>query len=249
MDLKDKWKSFGKNTGKAFSNLGKTIGKTAKVVFNDEDNNIDADGDTELGNAWRETGKSFGRAGKSLGKAAQGTAQEVFDEDEESSQNKRIILLNGPSSSGKTTLASLLQIMIQEKRNEHYRVLSIDDFMKISTSETIYEDDVYDASFAMNQRIIDDIKDCPGIIIVHVITSERIFNELKRILEPYKLLLVHVDCPLEELKKREIDRGDRCIGSAESSYTYLYPQNGYDLTVNTHTNTTKECAELIYKRI
>ena len=83
MALKDKWKKFGKNTGSAFSNFGKAIAKTAKVAFTDDENCLEENGHSELGNAWRETGKSFGEAGKSLGKAAQGTAQKVVGEDEE----------------------------------------------------------------------------------------------------------------------------------------------------------------------
>ena len=76
--LKPKWKAFGKDTGKAFKNFGKSIGKTAKVVFADEESKKEENGHTELSNAWRETGKSFGQAGKSLGKAAQGTGQKIL---------------------------------------------------------------------------------------------------------------------------------------------------------------------------
>lgn len=85
MALKDKWKKTGKDTGKAFGNFGKAMGKTAKTVFADEENKVEENGHTEVSNAWRETGKSFGEAGKSLGKALQGTGQKAFgakDEDE-----------------------------------------------------------------------------------------------------------------------------------------------------------------------
>ena len=51
--------------------------------------------------------------------------------------SKQIILLNGPSSSGKSTLSKHLQSLIAEKRGEQYAIASIDDFMKISTEETI----------------------------------------------------------------------------------------------------------------
>ena len=77
MALKKKWKRFGQDTGKAFTNFGKSVAKTAKVVFADDTNVREENGKTELTNAWAETGKSFGKAGKSLGKAAQGTAQKV----------------------------------------------------------------------------------------------------------------------------------------------------------------------------
>ena len=69
MALKDEWKNTGKNTGKAFANFGKALGKTMKTVFTDDENMIESNGHTEVSNAWRETGKAFGSAGKSFGKA------------------------------------------------------------------------------------------------------------------------------------------------------------------------------------
>ena len=83
MALKDKWKKAGKDTGKAFGSFGKAMGKTAKVVFADDENKKEENGHTELSNAWRETGKGFGQAGKSLGKAAQGTGQKILDVEKE----------------------------------------------------------------------------------------------------------------------------------------------------------------------
>lgn len=69
MALKDEWKSTGKNTGKAFANFGKALGKTMKSIFSEDENMIESNGHTEVSNAWRETGKAFGSAGKSFGKA------------------------------------------------------------------------------------------------------------------------------------------------------------------------------------
>ena len=57
---------------------------------------------------------------------------------------KQIILLNGPSSSGKSTLAKTLQKLIEEKRNEKFRIVSIDDFLKMTAEDAIYEDDVFE---------------------------------------------------------------------------------------------------------
>ena len=41
MGLKDKWKNTGKNTGTAFGNFGKALGKTMKTVFTDEENKVE----------------------------------------------------------------------------------------------------------------------------------------------------------------------------------------------------------------
>ena len=54
---------------------------------------------------------------------------------------------------------------------------------------------------------------------------------------------------LEIIQKREQERKDRCPGSAEASYTYLYPKKGYDLTVDTHFMTAMECANRIWDGI
>ena len=82
MALKDKWKETGKNTGRAFANFGKALGKTMKVAFTDDEIMIEATAHTETANAWRETGKAFGQAGKSFGQAAEGTVDKACGEEE-----------------------------------------------------------------------------------------------------------------------------------------------------------------------
>ena len=162
---------------------------------------------------------------------------------------KQIILLNGPSSSGKSTLAKILKELIEEKRNEKYEIISIDDFLKMTTEDVIYEDDVFEISCALCEKVLEDLKMNHGAIIDHVITSERIFNQLKDRLSLYHLHLIHVTCPLEILRKREEARKNRCLGSAESSYEYLFPKDGYDLTVDTYAMTAIECSVKIIEEL
>lgn len=92
MALKDEWKSTGKNTGKAFANFGKALGKTMKSIFTDDENMIESNGHTEVSNAWRDTGKAFGNAGKSFGKAMgdtfTGSDEEPKEKAEEKSEEK-----------------------------------------------------------------------------------------------------------------------------------------------------------------
>lgn len=162
---------------------------------------------------------------------------------------KQIILLNGPSSSGKSTLAKNIQALIDNKRNEKYEVVSIDDFMKVPIDETIYEDDVFEISGDLCEKVLEVLETSSGAIVDHVITSERIFIQFKEMLSQYRIHLVHVTCPLEVLLKREQERRNRCPGTAESSYTYLFPKDGYDITVDTHSMTTAECSNIIYGKI
>ena len=56
---------------------------------------------------------------------------------------------------------------------------------------------------------------------------------------------VQVTCSLETLKKREKERGNRFPGSAEASFRYLYPKEGYDLQINSEESTPKASAETI----
>lgn len=162
---------------------------------------------------------------------------------------KQIILLNGSSSAGKSTLAKALQALIADKRKERYEIVSIDDFLEMTTDEVIYEEDVYEISGQLCEKVMQVLNANQGVIIDHVITSERIFEQLKEMLRSHRLWMVHVTCPLEIIQKREQERKDRCPGSAEASYTYLYPKEGYDLTVDTHFMTISECADRILERV
>ena len=161
----------------------------------------------------------------------------------------QIILLNGPSSSGKSTLSKTLQALIWEKMSLHYEVVSIDDFMKTDPMETIYEDDVFEISGDLCDHVLERMKESSGVIIDHVITSERIYQKLKNAMEDYTLFEVHVDCSLEILKKREQERKDRCPGSAEASATYLFPKDGYDLTVDSGLRSAEENARIIFEAL
>ena len=161
----------------------------------------------------------------------------------------QVILLNGPSSSGKSTLSRALQELIRENRSEKYEVVSIDDFMKSDPMETIYEDDVYAISGDLCERVLEILRTGSGVMIDHVITSERIFRQLREMLSAYPFRMIHITCPVEVLRERERARGDRCSGSAEASAEYLYPRDGYDLTVDTGTKSPQENALSVFEKM
>ena len=163
--------------------------------------------------------------------------------------NRQAILLNGPSSSGKSTLAAALKALILEKCGEPYEVVSIDDFMKCSPMETIYEDDVYEISGDLCEKALELLRSGRGVIIDHVITSRRIYDQLGDMLRPYPVRPVRVTCPLRILRKRELERRDRCPGSAEASARYLYPKKGYELSVSTESLPPSENAAKILEKV
>lgn len=162
---------------------------------------------------------------------------------------KKIILLNGASSSGKSTLARNLKKIIRDKKKGEYGIISIDDFLEMNIEENIYEDDVYDISLNLCQKAIEELNLKDGIIIDHVITSERIYNQLIENLKLYDIYSINVTCPLDELEKRECKRKNRCLGSARESYKYLFPKEGYYLSVDTYLFSIQECALKIINSI
>lgn len=163
--------------------------------------------------------------------------------------DKQIILLNGPSSSGKSTLSKALQSLIKTNFGKQFDIISIDDFLKMSTSDTIYEDDVFAISHDMCQKVLDVLAHSPGVIIDHVITSERIFIQLQEMLLEHPIHKVLVTCPVDVLLERERTRKNRCIGSAAASREYLYPKTGYDITVDTYCHNPEECAVMICRSL
>ena len=165
------------------------------------------------------------------------------------SSGRQVILLNGPSSSGKSTLAGELQALIKARKAEDYQVVSIDDFMETDPMETMYEDDVWAIAGDLCDWVLDILASGSGVIIDHVITSERIFRQLKEMLYAYPLRTVHITCPPEILAERERARGDRCPGSAAASAQYLYPRDGYDLTVDTGMKSARENALAIAETV
>lgn len=156
-----------------------------------------------------------------------------------------IILLNGPSSSGKSTLAKELKKSIYDVFGYDYEIVSIDDFLNMSPDRTIYEEDVYEISKQLCDKAVAIYNKGMGVIIDHVITSQRIYNNMMESFNQFKVMKICVTCPVEELRRREKERGDRCAGSAEASMEYLYPKKDYDLTVDTYALSCEENARII----
>ena len=173
-----------------------------------------------------------------------------------SSMNKgKIIWLNGVSSSGKSTLVNELQ----KRLPNPYFCIAQDTFTDIIAPwftgffNGINADDLWYTAIEAMYHTIKLYSDLGNNVIVdHVVLDQddgkeqRYFNECMKILRGYPLMLVKVTCPLEELKLREIKRGDRDIGNSEGQVKQgLYPLDGYDIAVDTYANTTAECADMI----
>ena len=82
MSLKDSWKEAGKDLGKSFTGLGKSIVKAVEIgadkIAGDEEG---AEKKTaELKETWKDTADNFDRASDSFGDAVADTGKKVSDE-------------------------------------------------------------------------------------------------------------------------------------------------------------------------
>ena len=161
----------------------------------------------------------------------------------------KIIILNGVSSFGKTTLAKA----IQNTLDELYVRLSIDDFINMMPSKMVENElgtAVYTSQTVLLQTIM-TLSDAGINVVVDniMLTYFETLKQYVQCLHDYPVLLVRVVCPIHELRRRETERGDRTVGQGEAQINDIEPQDCYDITVDTFANTTEECVNHITKKL
>jgi chloramphenicol 3-O phosphotransferase len=149
-----------------------------------------------------------------------------------------IILLNGASSAGKSTLARALQ----RRLDVPFLRFSLDLFL--FGGEVLPERRDADGPFAksaMRQRLFDGYYGCLAAlaragnnlaidVIVETMAQRRRLGEE---LAPFDVFYVGVHCQLPELERRERQRGDRGIGEARRDLETVHGFGAYDVEVDT----------------
>ena len=181
----------------------------------------------------------------------------------------QIIYLNGPSSSGKTTLAKALQ----EAFETPYLHVGIDkiigwmpekfnDWTGNSAPMGYSWKEGQDASGALIQElqtgpygkkieetfleiILTLAKMGHPLIIENVSYSEQEGDTWKAALKNFSVLWVGVNAPLSVLEEREKERGNRIVGSARGQFDKVHAHIVYDLEVDTHHSSCQEIVEAI----
>lgn len=158
----------------------------------------------------------------------------------------KIILLNGVSSSGKSSLSKELL-----KNLKNYFHFSIDDFDKIIS--IMEERNIKDGRlipvateffFHDNIKMFSDYG--VNIIVDQILFNQETMNDFLIKLHGYPILFVGVHCSEAELERRELQRGNRKIGQAKSQLAYVHQQGEvYDIEVNTETEAIEKCMEKI----
>lgn len=157
----------------------------------------------------------------------------------------RIIILNGASSSGKTSLAKELQKLLEAS----YLHIGLDAFIDMFPENYGYIEDKYLQEInrksilsAMNTCIVSLANSGYNLIVDHVLDERDSEKEIITQLSPFHVMFIGIHFPLEILEKREKSRGDRQIGLAKSQYDIVHSNKSYDLEVDTNVNNSTECA-------
>lgn len=150
----------------------------------------------------------------------------------------RLILLNGPSSAGKSTLARA----IQDAMDEPFLRFSLDLFLFGGNVLPARRDP--NGAFSrtvIRPRLFAGFYGCIGallaagndLIVDHIIETEDDLAALRRALAPHESFFVGVHCPIDVLEAREQARGDRRVGDARRDLTFVHTVTPYDAEVDT----------------
>ncbi|GAA2076470.1 hypothetical protein GCM10009780_11200 [Actinomadura alba] len=163
-----------------------------------------------------------------------------------------MILLNGASSSGKSTLAKALQRTL----GEPFLHVSSDQFVATGMLPDRREESgpfnwwsqMRPRFFAGFHRCLPALAEAGNDLIVeHVIEFPAWRDELARLLAHLDVFLVGVHCDLDELDRRERARGDRRMGEGRSHVeeNLMHTFGPYDLEVDTTAGVSATLADSV----
>jgi len=148
----------------------------------------------------------------------------------------KIILLNGASSAGKSTLARGLQ----QSLDEPFWHFSIDHLFaggvlpqaRIDAGDFRWTD-LRDPFLDGFHRSLPALAGAGNNLIVeHIIEEKSWMPRLLGLLGPFDVFFVGIHCPLPELERRERARGDRRIGDAKTDFATTHAFGIYDIEVD-----------------
>lgn len=166
-----------------------------------------------------------------------------------------IILLNGTSSSGKTSILHALQDMLEEP----YLEAGIDKFIWMLPERYLERplwDDVLglaDRAGGTGHRLVAGMHQTietlsrAGINVLAdlVLVEPAWWDDCIQRFSGLPAYLVGVRCPLNVLEERERARRNRTLGQARVQYTVVHGDGIYDLEVDTSRLPVEECARQI----
>jgi chloramphenicol 3-O phosphotransferase len=179
----------------------------------------------------------------------------------------RIILLNGSSSSGKSSVARELQEVLPEP----FLHVGIDHFIAMLPGRYFGDSPSANDGFLLlkgetetairtgpvGQRLVRGMaRACAALagagnhlIIDHVLLEGSAFADLVEALGPFAVLFVGIRCPLEVAIQREQARSDRTVGMARAQHALVHVHGSYDLEIDTFIDSPRQAALRIKDRL
>ena len=155
-----------------------------------------------------------------------------------------ILLFNGPSSSGKTTVGRCLQRVASDL----WLLLSLDSFLEMFPP-TMGQDwpPFSTLSGAYYRTALVWAEAGYNLIIDTVIDENDSFIQCAQALARFNACTVGFHCSVEELSRREALRGDRESGLAKRQFDRVHRLVPYDLELDTASMSIEACADKILK--
>lgn len=166
-----------------------------------------------------------------------------------------IIILNGTSSSGKTTLLKALQAMLPEP----FLDAGLDRFIWMMPRRYLNRplwDDIlglatqagqtgHQLATSMHQAIAAISRSGSHVVADHVLVEPAWLQECADLFSDLPAYLVGVRCPLNVLVQRERERQDRTLGQAEAQFELVHQHEIYDLEVDTSVASPEVCVQKV----
>ena len=152
-----------------------------------------------------------------------------------------IIFLNGISSSGKSSIAR----EIQKLGHAPYLHVKLDTFLRMVQPEKRSRD-VTNAIISNFHQCLETLaRNGNFMIIDHVLQDPGWLPGCLTALRHFNIYAIGVHCELSVAKQREINRGDRNIGTAAYQSGRVHAAAIYDLQVDTTHTSPASCAQAI----
>jgi chloramphenicol 3-O phosphotransferase len=157
----------------------------------------------------------------------------------------RIILLNGTSSSGKSSIAKELSELLDGP----YYSLAVDAFNAMRDARELDPNELGDILYRMRRGFHRAVAGMAAggnnLIVDHVLSESWRLRDCLEQFAPFDVVFVGVHCSQAELERREQMRGDRPPGLAAQQLSCVHEHALYDIECDTTTATPRECAQHI----
>ena len=143
----------------------------------------------------------------------------------------RIIMLNGPSSVGKTTLVGELRPLLPDTFCYYASdQLAEEGFRPTAPAARWHGRETFFDGF--HRSIAAFASAGLDVLVEHIVERASWHTDLNRLLLPFDVFWVGLFAPIEEIEQRERARGDRAIGEARE-HLATHDHCSYDFTVGT----------------